>query len=78
MRVERPNVERAGQIDLITRCDNMACERERHDGYTAPWMGFAGSVRLTPDGWLHVGNADACSWACLSVVAADRAKMTVS
>lgn len=73
MRVERPNPEYPGQTDLYTVCDNPDCGRQRHDGYTAPWMMFAGPLRLEWDGWHTVRDIHACSWACLAVVAASRA-----
>lgn len=73
MRVERPNTERPGQFDLSTACDNPACEREKYVGYTAPWMMLATSFSFEWDGWLTVMGVDACSWACLSVAAANKA-----
>jgi hypothetical protein len=74
-RVERQNTERPGVTDLLTRCDNPVCNQEKYNGYTAPWLAYGGVFSFTWDGWhkLH-GDVDACSWACLAVVAADRAK----
>lgn len=74
MRVERPSAKYPGQIDLYTSCDNPACERERYDGYTAPWCAYAGSVSFEWDGWLKVHGVDACSWACLAVAATLKAE----
>lgn len=73
MRVERPNAERPGRTDLYTACDNPTCGHERYDGYTAPWVAFAGSLQLEWDGWHRlVDGSDACSWPCLAAVAAMR------
>lgn len=73
MKAERPNAERKGQTDLYTVCDNPYCGKERYNGYTAPWMMFAGSVNFEWDGWHRVQDVDACSWACLAYVAARKA-----
>ena len=72
MRIERPNAELSGQIDLFTRCDNPACGQERYDGYTAPWMMLATFGRFEWDGWLKVRDTDTCSWACLAIIAQNK------